>query len=196
MKLIVGLGNPGVEYAWTRHNSGWIMLDSFVSRLGLTEPQMKFRGAFWGPVLHDGIRFSLLKPYTFMNLSGLAVAEAVKYQNIGTSDVLVIYDDAALPFGKLRMRESGSAGGQKGMMSIIGALDTLEIPRLRIGIGRAERTDMAEWVLGHIPLSQRKNWNKLEDVAWKAVNMWLTGDTQNAMNSINGFNLQDETTDT
>ena len=95
MKLIVGLGNPGVEYAWTRHNAGWLMIDSFVSRLGLSEPRMRFRGAFWGPVPHNGEKICLLKPYTYMNLSGLSVAEAVNYQNIATSDILVIYDDAA-----------------------------------------------------------------------------------------------------
>ena len=80
MKLIVGLGNPGTEYAWTRHNAGWLIVDSFVSRLSLAEPQMKFKGAFWGPVMFDGsIKISLLKPYTFMNLSGAAVIEAVRY---------------------------------------------------------------------------------------------------------------------
>jgi len=191
MKLIVGLGNPGVEYAWTRHNSGWLMLDAFVSRLELAEPQMKFNGAFWGPIVHDGTRFSLLKPYTFMNLSGLSVGEAVRYQNIEPKDVLVIYDDAALPFGRLRMRGKGSAGGQKGMMSIIGALNTLEIPRLRIGIGKGEHTDMADWVLGHIPQIQRKEWNKLEAAAWRAVEMWLSGDIQSAMTSVNGFNIEE-----
>ncbi|MBP8683942.1 MAG: aminoacyl-tRNA hydrolase [Synergistaceae bacterium] len=193
MKLIVGLGNPGVEYAWTRHNAGWLMIDTFVSRLGLSEPQAKFKGAFWGPILHNGERISLLKPYTYMNLSGLSVAEAVRYQNIEPSEVLVIYDDAALPFGRVRIREKGSAGGQKGMMSILGALKTLEVPRLRIGVGEPQGPiNMADWVLGRIPPGQKELWCKLEDVAWEALNIWLKYDIQKAMGSINGLKLNDQ----
>lgn len=193
MKLIVGLGNPGVEYAWTRHNAGWLMVDSFVSKLGLSEPQAKFRGAFWGPVLHNGEKISLLKPYTYMNLSGLSVAEAVRYQNVKSSEVLVVYDDAALPFGRVRIRERGSAGGQKGMMSILGALKTLEVPRLRIGVGEPQGPiDMADWVLGRIPHGQKEIWRKLEDIAWEALNIWLKYDVQKAMSSINGLRLDDQ----
>lgn len=193
MKLIVGLGNPGVEYAWTRHNAGWLMLDSFVSRLGLSEPQAKFKGAFWGPVLHNGEKISLLKPYTYMNLSGLSVAEAVRYQNIEPSEVLVIYDDAALPFGRVRIREKGSAGGQKGMMSILGALKTLEVPRLRIGVGEPQGPiNMADWVLGRIPPGQKELWCNLEDVVWEALNIWLKYDIQKAMSTINGLRLDDQ----
>ena len=193
MKLIVGLGNPGVEYAWTRHNAGWLIVDSFVSKLGLAEPQMKFKGAFWGPVLIEGQKVSMLKPYTYMNLSGLAVLEAVRYQNIAPGDVLVIYDDASLPFGRIRIREHGSAGGQKGMMSILGALQTLEVPRLRIGVGVPQGSvDMADWVLGRIPSNQRKQWGKLEDIAWNAVNLWLRQDIQKAMSVINGLKLENE----
>ena len=192
MKLIVGLGNPGVEYAWTRHNAGWLILDSFVSRLGLSEPRMKFKGAFWGPVLHNGEKISLLKPYTYMNLSGSAVAEAARYQNIEPSDILVIYDDAALPFGRVRIREKGSAGGQKGMMSILGALGTLDVPRLRIGVGEPQGSaNMADWVLGRIPSGKKGLWPKLEDVAWEALNIWLKDDIQKAMSSINGLRLDD-----
>lgn len=193
MKLIVGLGNPGVEYAWTRHNSGWLMLDGFVSRLSLSAPQNKFRGDFWGPVLHNGERISLLKPHTYMNLSGLSVLETVNYQNIEPKDVLVIFDDASIPFGKLRMREKGSAGGQNGMKSIIAALDTLEIPRLRVGIGMPKNGgDMAEWVLGTIPRKHREIWDKLADAAWEAAELWINGDIQNAMNKINGISFETE----
>jgi PTH1 family peptidyl-tRNA hydrolase len=169
------------------------MIDTFVSRLGLSEPQAKFKGAFWGPILHNGERISLLKPYTYMNLSGLSVAEAVRYQNIEPSEVLVIYDDAALPFGRVRIREKGSAGGQKGMMSILGALKTLEVPRLRIGVGEPQGPiNMADWVLGRIPPGQKELWCKLEDVAWEALNIWLKYDIQKAMGSINGLKLNDQ----
>lgn len=168
------------------------MIDSIAARLKLAEPRMKFKGAFWGPVLLDGWRISLLKPYTYMNLSGLSVLEAVRYQNIEPADVLVIYDDAALPFGKVRMRERGSAGGQNGMKSILGALQTLEVPRLRIGVGAPDGpTDMADWVLGRIPPNQKNLWHKLEDVVWEAVNIWLRDDIQKAMSAINGLRLTD-----
>jgi len=193
MKLIVGLGNPGQEYAWTRHNAGWLMIDSFVRRLSLGEPQMKFKGAFWGPVLHEGERISMLKPFTYMNLSGLSVLEAVRYQNLSPSDVLVIYDDAALPFGKLRMRPCGSAGGQKGMMSILGALGTLDVPRLRIGVGSPrESEEMSDWVLGNIPKEQRAKWHELEDIAWEALSLWLKYGLEKAMSKINGLKLKNE----
>lgn len=188
MKLLVGLGNPGEQYAWTRHNAGWLILDSIVTRLQQGEPRIKFQGAFWGPVLLEGKKLSLLKPYTFMNLSGLSVLDAVKYQNLKPEDILVMYDDASLPFGKLRMREKGSAGGQKGMMSILGALGTLEIPRLRVGIGAPPSgMAMSDWVLARIPAEQRRVFDELEDAVWKCVTIWLKDGVQQAMAFINGF---------
>lgn len=188
MKLIVGLGNPGEQYAWTRHNVGWLVLDSIVSRLRLGEPRMKFRGAFWGPLTVEGERISLLKPYTYMNLSGLSVHEAIKYQNIEPADVLVIFDDAALPFGRLRMRGQGSAGGQKGMISILGALGTLEVPRLRIGIGApVSGMEMSDWVLGGIPKEQRKTLERISDAVWDGLTLWFKAGIQSAMASVNSF---------
>ena len=190
MKLIVGLGNPGYEYVWTRHNAGWTIVDSFVARLGLREPQIKFRGAYWGPVLCCGERVSFLEPHT--NLSGLSVGEAARYQNLEPEDILVISDDAALPFGRIRMRKSGSAGGQNGLKSIIGALGTLDVPRLRVGIGSPEgRMDLKDWVLGKIPQEQRREWHKIEDAAWEALVLWLSGDADRAMSKANGFRLND-----
>lgn len=187
MKLIVGLGNPGIEYVWTRHNAGWLMVDSIVTRLSLSAPQMKFRGAFWGPIFFEGERFSLLKPYTYMNLSGLAVSEAVRFQNVESYNVLVIFDDVNLTFGRIRMRETGSAGGHKGMMSVLGALSTLNVPRLRIGVGAPRANiDMADWVLGRMSGTQRRNWYKLEDAVWDALRLWLKGDIQKAMSTVNG----------
>ena len=139
---------------------------------------------------------SMLKPCTYMNLSGLSVLEAVRYQNLSPSDVLVIYDDAALPFGKLRMRPGGSAGGQKGMMSILGALGTLEVPRLRIGVGSPRGSeDMSDWVLGNIPKEQRAKWHELEDIAWEALNLWLKYGLEKAMSKINGLKLKNEEDD-
>ena len=192
MKLIVGLGNPGYEYVWTRHNAGWAIVDSFVARLGLREPQIKFRGAYWGPVICCGERTAFLEPHTYMNLSGLSVGEAARYQNLEPADILVISDDAALPFGRIRMRKSGSAGGQNGLKSIIGALGTLDVPRLRIGVGSPdERMELKDWVLGKIPPEQRREWHKIEDVAWEVLELWLKGDIDRAMSKANGFRLND-----
>ncbi|MCD8391852.1 MAG: aminoacyl-tRNA hydrolase, partial [Cloacibacillus porcorum] len=180
------------EYVWTRHNAGWTIVDSFVARLGLREPQIKFRGAYWGPVLCCGERVSFLEPHTYMNLSGLSVGEAARYQNLEPEDILVISDDAALPFGRIRMRKSGSAGGQNGLKSIIGALGTLDVPRLRVGIGSPEgRMDLKDWVLGKIPQEQRREWHKIEDAAWEALVLWLSGDADRAMSKANGFRLND-----
>lgn len=188
MKLIVGLGNPGEQYAWTRHNVGWLILDLIVGRLCLGEPRIKFRGAFWGPLNVEGERLSLLKPYTYMNLSGLSVLEAVKYQNIEPEDVLVIFDDAALPFGRLRMRGNGSSGGQKGMSSITGALGTLDIPRLRIGIGSpAPGMEMSDWVLGGLPKAQREMLERISDAVWDGLMLWLKEGIQSAMTAVNSF---------
>ncbi|MDO5115804.1 MAG: aminoacyl-tRNA hydrolase [Synergistaceae bacterium] len=190
MKLIVGLGNPGYQYAWTRHNAGWIIVDSFVARLGLGEPRIKFRGSFWGPVLCCGEKTAFLEPHTYMNLSGLSVGEAARYQNLEASDILVISDDVALPFGRIRMRRSGSAGGQNGLRSIIGALGTLDIPRLRIGVGAPDApVDLADWVLGKIPPAQRRLWGAIEDAAWEALKLWISEGIDAAMSKANGFRL-------
>lgn len=188
MKLIVGLGNPGSEYAWTRHNAGWLILDSFIKRLNLGEPRKKYRGAFWGPERLSGESVAFLQPHTFMNLSGLAVSEAFRYHNLEPQDLLIIYDDVALPFGRMRLREKGSAGGQKGMISILESLGTQAVPRLRIGVDSPkENRDMAGWVLGNIPVSQRKCWGEIEDLAWKALTYWLENDIQKAMSYVNGL---------
>ena len=189
MKLIVGLGNPGPEYAWTRHNAGWLILDSFIKRLNLNEPRRKYRGAFWGPERIEGESVAFFKPHTFMNLSGLAVSEAFRYHNLEPHDLVIIYDDVALPFGRMRLREKGSAGGQKGMISILESLGTQAVPRLRFGVDSPrENQDMASWVLGNIPVSQKKYWNEIEDLAWKALTYWLANDIQKAMSYVNGLN--------
>ncbi len=190
MKLIVGLGNPGYQYVWTRHNSGWLIVDSFVARLSLGEPQIKFRGAYWGPAVFRGERVAFLEPHTFMNLSGLSVGEAARYQNLAPEDILVVSDDAALPFGRIRMRRGGSAGGQNGLKSVLGALGTLDVPRLRVGIGSpAPGCDLAEWVLAKIPQEQRREWGKIENAAWEALNLWLAEGIDAAMSKANGFRL-------
>ncbi|MDR1651754.1 MAG: aminoacyl-tRNA hydrolase [Synergistaceae bacterium] len=175
---MVGLGNPGPEYAWSRHNAGWLVLDSIVAKIGLGEPRMKFGGAFWSAVSLENGSVAFLKPFTYMNLSGTAVSESSRYYGIAPADVYVISDDAAIPFGKLRFRRAGSAGGHKGLASIIGALGTLDVPRLRIGVGAPPGTaDMRGWVLGRFAKEQREAWPGVDDAAWTALVKWLRGES-------------------
>ncbi|MDR3321589.1 MAG: aminoacyl-tRNA hydrolase [Synergistaceae bacterium] len=176
MKLVVGLGNPGPEYAWSRHNAGWLLVDFFVARVNPTEPRMNFGGAFWPASIQGGERVAFLKPFTYMNLSGKSVAEAAAYFSVAPADILIVLDDAAIPFGSLRYRASGSAGGQKGLVSIIASLGTLDVPRFRVGIGSPDsRVDMKDWVLGKFPKTQRDEWRLIEALAWGGFERWISG---------------------
>ena len=137
MFLIVGLGNPGTKYTNTRHNLGFMVVDHFAKTLGATfSPAPKFQGEI--AKLPDLI---LLKPHTFMNLSGASVAQVANYYRIPAANIFVTYDELDLPFGTLRFRESGSHGGHNGMRSIIQHLGTTNFPRLRLGIGRPETSE-------------------------------------------------------
>ena len=179
MRLIVGLGNPGQEYAFTRHNLGWLAVDHLVLRRGLGKPQLKFRGEFWRD--RDAM---LLKPLTFMNLSGAAVREAFDFYKLTPAEVLVIYDDLALPWGRLRLRASGSAGGHNGLASILSVLGTLEAPRLRIGLGDAPGSRVGR-VLGHLTRSEADALPAVLDEVERAVDAWLSLDIQVAMSRVN-----------
>ena len=146
MKLIVGLGNPGDEYALTRHNVGFWVVDELARRHGWGVSK-RAHNALVGEGLLGGEKLVLLKPQTFMNRSGLAVASAARWYKIEPRDLLVIYDDMDLEVGKLRIRLSGSSGGHKGMESIIAELGASDFPRMKIGIGRPSAdTD----VVGHV----------------------------------------------
>jgi PTH1 family peptidyl-tRNA hydrolase len=176
LKLVVGLGNPGLEYVWSRHNAGWLAIDSFTERIGLKEPRMKYGGAFWPASPVEGTSVAFLKPFTYMNLSGSSVIEVVRYHDIEPEDVCVVFDDVAIPFGRLRYRPTGSAGGHRGMISILGTMGTLDVPRLRIGVGAPPRVmEMKDWVLGRFPKEQRDAWPDVNAVAWDALLRWLGG---------------------
>lgn len=146
MKILVGLGNPGKEYQWTRHNVGFLVMDFLARRHGLTFK--KGRGQYVETIFHlNGERIVAAKPLTYMNLSGLAVKEIIRFYKLETlDDLLVVLDDFHLPYGTLRFRKAGSDGGQKGLRSIIEQLNTQEFPRLRIGIGN-HVTDPKTYVL-------------------------------------------------
>lgn len=141
MKLIVGLGNPGSEYYLTRHNTGFLAIQYFCEYLGVSLKPGK--GDWYGIELkHKGEKFYLMKPTTFMNASGNAVLDFVNKKKINLSDILIVYDDFQLPLGTIRIRAKGSDGGHKGLASVIYSLNSLEFPRMRIGIGTGECVSM------------------------------------------------------
>ena len=191
MKLVVGLGNPGVEYVWTRHNAGQIILSYIVEKLYLGQPKNNFQGDYWEAFI-EGQKVAFLFPHTFMNLSGLAVAEAVNFYKLSPDDILVISDDVALTFGRIRMRKSGSAGGQKGLASILSALGTFDVCRLRIGIGTplapsGTKINLSSWVLGKFPKEERENFASISSACYDVLKSWVSGDVDKAMNIANCY---------
>jgi PTH1 family peptidyl-tRNA hydrolase len=188
MKLIVGLGNPGAQYANTRHNAGYMAIDRLAQRAGLTEaPRGRFHGAVLeGPVA--GQKCLLVKPTTYMNRSGTAVAEALAFYKIdAAADLLIIVDEVALPCGQIRLRPSGGAGGHNGLKDIQQRLGTEAYPRLRIGIGPkpAYIDDQADYVLGRFGEEQ---WPLVEpaiDRAAQAAETFVKEGIDAAMNRFN-----------
>ncbi len=187
MRLIVGLGNPGPEYAWSRHNAGWMVADAVADRLRMGIPSVRFSALLWQGHRPEGEKVLCAKPVTFMNLSGLAVKEMTAYFRLSPENILVVYDEVALPFGQLRLRGKGSAGGHNGMASVLGALGTLEVPRLRIGVGPLPPgRDLASFVLGVFPRDQRDALPDLVDRGVRAVEFWMTEGLEGAMRRVNG----------
>ena len=184
MKLIVGLGNPGREYAMTRHNCGFRVVDAFADAAGVDIDKEQFHGIY-GRMKFNGEDILLFKPLTMMNLSGTAVQEISHYFKIELENILIIYDDMALEPGTLRLRLNGSSGGQKGMQNIIDNLGTEEIKRIRIGIGEPQ-FDSIDWVLGKPSGEDKIKINNAIENATKAIREYLIHDFQNAMSKFNG----------
>ena len=157
--ILAGLGNPGEKYAKTRHNMGFLTVDLLAEKLGVKLNKVKFKAAY-NIVRFGGARVLVMKPQTFMNLSGEAVREAAQFYKIPADHVIVIYDDVSLPVGKLRVRPSGSAGGHNGIKSIIAQLGTDAFPRVKVGVGdpggAGEERDMIDWVIGVPSQAERK----------------------------------------
>lgn len=147
MKLIVGLGNPGKEYAGTRHNVGFDVVDGLACRLGARIEQKKF-GSLFSESFFEECKVLLLKPQTYMNLSGQAVATAAGFYKLPANDLMVVADDMALRPGLIRIRPGGSSGGHNGLRDIISRLGTEQFARLRVGIGVSEYPDTRDYVLG------------------------------------------------
>lgn len=185
MKLVVGLGNPGSKYEGTRHNIGYEVVD----RLAAGGPGAKFTRKFDGLLAETEIDFRrvlLLKPETFMNLSGRSVGQAVRFYKLELSDVLVVCDDLSLPLGRLRIRGGGSDGGQKGLRDVAAHLGTDQYPRLRIGIGERWAVDAADFVLSRFRAAERSVIDDSLILASQAIAVWVTLGLDAAMNRFNG----------
>ena len=145
-KLIAGLGNPGSRYQWTRHNAGFMVLDRLSHLAGIPITKKCFSG-LCGEGTWQGDRVLLLKPLTYMNLSGRSVAEAVRFHKLSLEDVIVIHDDLDIPFGRVKLKKGGGHGGHNGLRSLLSELGSGDFTRIRIGIDRPSRGDVVDYVL-------------------------------------------------
>jgi len=168
MKMIVGLGNPGKTYEKTRHNTGFLVLDEIAKQCGVSSFQMKFKAQIANVVLNNE-NVILVKPQTFMNLSGESVGEIARFYQISSAEIIVIYDDLDLPVGKVRLREKGSAGGHNGMKSIIQHLHTQEFPRIRVGIDKNPMIPTIDYVMGKVEKDKQTIYEKAIQHAAKAA---------------------------
>ena len=184
--LIVGLGNPGQKYENTRHNMGFLTVDLLSEKTGVKLNKVKFKSAYNIMKFAD-CKCLVMKPQTYMNLSGEAVREAVQFYKIPADHVLVIYDDISLPVGKLRVRPTGSAGGHNGIKNIIAHLGTQDFPRVKIGVGAPEGADkdMVDWVIGAPSQAERKILMESFEKAIGAAESIIRNGCQKAMNQFN-----------
>lgn len=184
MKLIVGLGNPGMKYAATRHNIGFEILDSIAETYHISVLKSKYK-ALIGEGNISGEKVILMKPQTYMNLSGEAVRMCSDFHKISSEDIIVIYDDVSLELGQIRIRATGSAGGHNGIKSIIAHLGTQTFPRIKFGVGN-QFHDLSSYVLGRFSEEEMKYIGpRLNDVV-KATEAIIRSGTDYAMNQYNG----------
>ena len=185
--LVVGLGNPGPKYDWTRHNMGFLVIDELAQREKIPVQKLKFKALINTAVIGDQ-SVLLMKPTTYMNLSGGAVGEAARFYKIPPERILVISDDVALPQGKLRIRRSGSAGGHNGLKDIIAHLGGDGFPRIKVGVGGKPHpdSDMADWVLGKFTGQDKKVMEDAIQRAADAVETLLKYGVDQAMSKHNG----------
>ena len=184
--LIVGLGNPDKKYENTRHNCGWMAIDHLADKLGCKVNKIKFK-SFVGECRINNKRAMLMKPTTYMNNSGQAVVEAMNFYKLPPENVIVIFDDISLDVGKMRIRQKGSDGGQKGMRSIIYLSGKDTFPRIKIGIGAKPNPDwdLADWVLSRFSKDEGKLLEEMFDNADDAIALMVDGKIDRAMNLYN-----------
>lgn len=184
MKLIVGLGNPGREYENTRHNCGFMAIDYLANELGVSINQAKFKGLYTKTKI-NGEDVVLLKPQTYMNLSGESVKEVMNFFKIDKDDVLVIYDDLDLPVGKIRIRANGSAGGHNGIKSLISHMNGQDFKRIRIGIDRHPYIPVVDYVLGKFTKEELVSLNEALKLSSTVAKEFVTTDFHKIMSLYN-----------
>jgi len=183
MKMIVGLGNPGKEYAQTKHNIGFLVVDA-IAEAAEAVVEKKQCQALTGQANWDGQKILLVKPQTYMNLSGQAVIELLHYYKDRIDDLLVVHDDLDLPPGQLRFKQGGSAGGHNGIKNIIAQLNSTDFDRLKIGIGHG-KYDTKDYVLSPFTGADRQAIAEAVETAVPAVKLWLEEGIAPAMNQYN-----------
>lgn len=183
--IIAGLGNPGKEYENTRHNTGFSVIDYIAQKNNINISKTKFKGIY-GEGNIGNEKVMLLKPQTYMNLSGQSILDAVQFYKINVENLIVIYDDVSLPLGRIRIRPSGSDGGHNGIKSIIYLLETDCFPRLRVGIGEPG-VDIISYVLGRFSSDEHKILDDVIKVAADGVEAIVNFGVDQAMNMYNGY---------
>ncbi len=185
VRAVIGLGNPGKHYVDTKHNAGFSVIDSFMDKLpGKNEYQQGFNGLFYKARIGGRITF-FLKPLTFMNLSGQSVFSLCRKEKIYPEEIMVVYDDMDLPFGKIRIRKHGGSAGHNGVESIITQFNSNRFARLRIGIGRVSSDGMVDHVLTEFSIEEKEIFNKVVDLSVAAIKLSLHRGIQTAMNEYN-----------
>ncbi len=187
IKMIAGLGNPGSEYAKTRHNIGFMVIDRLAEMLGADVKKRKF-GARFGETSFEGEKLILVKPWNYMNRSGQAVATAGGFYKLNLEDILVVTDDMALEPGRIRIRAKGSAGGHNGLKDIIQKLGSENFARLRVGIGEPEYAEAYDYVLSKMSKEQQQVIADAIERACQVIFCWLREGVDAAMNKFNGLN--------
>jgi len=186
VKLVAGLGNPGPRYAQTRHNVGYAVVDRLARRWGVSVEKYERR---YEALLGDGQvadeRVLLLKPQTYMNLSGRSLLAVTQFYKLACPDLLIVCDDLDLPVGRIRLRAGGSGGGQKGLENILLRLASNDIPRLRIGIGKVDKSVTSDYVLSRFMPDEREAVEQVITAAAAAVECWLDKGIEAAMNRFN-----------
>jgi peptidyl-tRNA hydrolase, PTH1 family len=184
--LVVGLGNPDKKYTLTRHNSGFLCVDELAEKHGFKINKLKFK-ALIADTFINSHRVIVMKPQTYMNLSGEAVREAVNFYKIPPENVIVIFDDISLDVGKLRIKRKGSDGGHNGIKSIVSCISSNNFPRIKLGVGKKPHPDydLAAWVLSEFKKDEAKPLKEAIDNACDALLLMLDGKIDEAMNKFN-----------
>ncbi len=186
--IVVGLGNPGEKYTFTRHNAGFLAIDYLSQKVGFKCDRIKFK-ALVGEGTIAGVRTLFMKPQTFMNASGEAIKEAADFYKISPENIIVISDDASFDVGKLRIRKNGSAGGHNGLKSVIECLNSDKFPRIKLGVGQKPHPDydIADWVLARLPKEEEARFFSVLEETPNILSLMLKGEIEKAMCDFNGI---------